>query len=226
MRCRRRSSATRSPCPKGAPLSHAAEPSAHVTIVAANPFEFDSRFLRTATSLAADGHRLRILGWSAPGLPAEEELAPGVRLTRLDVDRRISSGAAAPAARLRRPMSRLIGLDPDARVLPPDAPRGLDRLRHPVRRLLEVVANARRAGPWADVVRGGRAGDRRLPRPVARGAARRARAPRAASEGASCTTWPTITPRPPAWRACPGSSASWCVAASATGRGTPRPSWP
>ena len=41
----------------------------NITIVAANPFEFDSRFLRSATSLAADGHRLRILGWSAPGLP-------------------------------------------------------------------------------------------------------------------------------------------------------------
>ena len=27
-----------------------------MTIVAANPFEFDSRFLRSATSLAADGH--------------------------------------------------------------------------------------------------------------------------------------------------------------------------
>ena len=32
------------------------------------------------------------------------------------------------------------------------APRGLDRLRHPLRRFLEVVANARRAGPWADAV--------------------------------------------------------------------------
>ena len=45
------------------------DPSAHrltVTIVAANPFEFDSRFLRSATTLADDGHRLRILGWSAP----------------------------------------------------------------------------------------------------------------------------------------------------------------
>jgi len=122
--------------------------------VAANPFEFDSRFLRSATSLAADGHRLRILGWSAPGLPAEEELAPGVRLTRLDVDRRISSALRPLPRPVRVAISRLLGLDPEARVLPPDAPQGLDRLRHPLRRLLEVLANARRAAPWAQVVVG------------------------------------------------------------------------
>ena len=124
----------------------------HVTIVAANPFEFDSRFLRSATSLAADGHRLRILGWSAAGLPAQEELAPGVLLTRLDIDRRISSALRPLPRRARALISRLLGLDPEARVLSPDAPRGLDRLRHPLRRFLEVVANARRAGPWADAV--------------------------------------------------------------------------
>jgi glycosyltransferase involved in cell wall biosynthesis len=124
----------------------------HVTIVAANPFEFDSRFLRSATSLAADGHHLRILGWSAPGLPPEEELAPGVRLTRLDIDRRISSALRPMPRAMRRGLSRLVGLDPEAQVLPPDAPRGLDRLRHPLRRTLEIVANARRAGPWAEAV--------------------------------------------------------------------------
>ncbi len=124
----------------------------HVTIVAANPFEFDSRFLRSATSLAADGHHLRILGWTGPGLPAEEELAPGVRLTRLDIDRRISSALRPLPVRLRGAICRLLGLDPEARVLPPEAPRGLDRLRHPLRRVLEIVANARRAGPWSDAV--------------------------------------------------------------------------
>jgi glycosyltransferase involved in cell wall biosynthesis len=136
----------------GAPTDAAATRGLHVTIVAANPFEFDSRFLRTATSLAADGHHLRILGWSAPGLPAEEELAPGVRLTRLDIDRRISSALRPLPPRVRGWLSRLVGLDPRARVLPPAAPRGLDRLRHPIRRSLEVIANARRAGPWADIV--------------------------------------------------------------------------
>ena len=139
------------------PLAHAtpagpAEGRLNVTIVAANPFEFDSRFLRSATSLADDGHRLRILGWSAPGLPTEEELAPGVRLTRLDIDRRISSALKPLPQGARRLVSRLVGLDPEARVLPADAPRGLDRLRHPLRRTLEIVANARRAGPWAAAV--------------------------------------------------------------------------
>ena len=124
----------------------------NVTIVAANPFEFDSRFLRSATSLAADGHRLRILGWSAPGLPVEEELAPGVLLTRLAIDRRISSALRPLPDRVRGWISRIIGLDPAAEVLPPDTSSGFDRLRHPLRRALEIIANVRRAGPWADVV--------------------------------------------------------------------------
>jgi glycosyltransferase involved in cell wall biosynthesis len=123
-----------------------------VTIVAANPFEFDSRFLRTASSLAGDGHRLRILGWSAPGLPAEEELAPGVRLTRLDFDRRISSALRPLPEPWRRWLTRLLGLHPDAHVLPAESPRGLDRLRHPLRRALEIIANARRVGPWTELV--------------------------------------------------------------------------
>ena len=124
----------------------------NVTIVAANPFEHDSRFLRSATSLAADGHHLSILGWSGPGLPEHEELAPGVQLTRLPVDRRISSALSPLPRRIRGWISRAIGLDPDATVLPPDAPAGLDKVRHPLRRSLELVANARRAGPWADAV--------------------------------------------------------------------------
>jgi glycosyltransferase involved in cell wall biosynthesis len=124
----------------------------NITIVAANPFEFDSRFLRSATSLAADGHRLRILGWSAPGLPRQEELAAGVQLTRLPVDRRISLALKPLPARVRHGICRLIRLQPEAQVLPPDAPSGFDRLLHPLRRALEMVANARRAGPWADAV--------------------------------------------------------------------------
>ena len=124
----------------------------NITIVAANPFEFDSRFLRSATSLAADGHRLRILGWSGPGLPAVEELAPGVELTRLDIDRRISNALKPLPEAMRRGICRLVRLDFDSQVLPPDAPTGLDRLLHPIRRTLEMMANARRAGPWTDAV--------------------------------------------------------------------------
>jgi glycosyltransferase involved in cell wall biosynthesis len=123
-----------------------------VTIVAANPFEFDSRFLRTATTLAAESHDVRILGWPGPGLSARQELAPGVVLTRLDLDRRISSALRPLPGLVRSAMCRLIGLDPTATVLPPDAPRGLDRVRHPARRLLEMLANARRVGPWVEAV--------------------------------------------------------------------------
>lgn len=123
-----------------------------VTIVAANPFEFDSRFLRTATTLAAEGHDVRILGWPGAGLPAHEELAPGVMLTRLEMDRRISSALRPLPRMVRAAISRLLGLDPTATVLPAEAPRGVDRLRYPARRLLEIIANSRRVGPWTEAV--------------------------------------------------------------------------
>lgn len=134
------------------PATGAPVRSLRVTIVAANPFEFDSRFLRSATSLAADGHRLTILGWSGDGLPPEEELAPGVRLIRLPVDRRLSLAFRPLPGPLRTLLSRAIGLDPRAVVLPPERPRGADRLRHPLRRAVELIANARRVGPWTDLV--------------------------------------------------------------------------
>lgn len=124
----------------------------HVTIVAANAFEFDSRFLRTATTLAEDGHILRILGWRGANLPEKETLAPGVELQRLGIDRRISTGLRPLPWSVRAGISRAIGLDPQSIVLPPDQPVGLDRLRHPLRRALELVANVRRAGPWTSAV--------------------------------------------------------------------------
>ncbi|MFN8623144.1 MAG: glycosyltransferase [Chloroflexota bacterium] len=142
------------PVTSASPIDRAGAPARklHVTIVAANPFEFDSRFLRSGTSLAEDGHTVTILGWSGPGLPREEELAPGVKLIRLDVDRRISTVLRPLPSSVRRALSRLAGLDPDATVLPPDRPRGWDRLRHPIRRVMELAANARRVGPWTDLV--------------------------------------------------------------------------
>jgi glycosyltransferase involved in cell wall biosynthesis len=121
-----------------------------VAIVAANQMQFDSRLLHTAMSLAEDGHTVTMLGWSGPGLPTEEAPAPGVRLIRLEVDRRIVTALRPLPRGVQRAVAAVIGLDPEAMLLPPDAPRGLDRLRHPVRRLLEVVANARRVGPWSD----------------------------------------------------------------------------
>jgi glycosyltransferase involved in cell wall biosynthesis len=127
-------------------------PRLRVTIVAANTFEFDSRFLHTAEALAGDGHEVRILGWSGPGLLPREELGPGVHLTRLPVDRRIATALRPLPVAARALIARAVGLHPEAAVLPPDRPRGLDRLRHPVRRLLEIVANVRRVGPWTEAV--------------------------------------------------------------------------
>ncbi len=133
-----------------------AEPGARrglqVTFVVANTFQFDSRQLRTARTLAGDGHTVRILAWADPDLPTEEQLAGDLRLTRIDLDRRISTALRPLPVPVRQVICRAIGLDPEATVLSPEASRGADRLRHPIRRLLEVVANARRVGPWADAV--------------------------------------------------------------------------
>ena len=124
----------------------------HVTLVVANTFQFDSRQLRTARTLAEDGHSVRILAWAGASLPAEEVLGAGVRLSRIDLDRRISSALRPLPSALRRGICRVLGLDPQQTVLSPEPSVGLDRLRHPFRRLLEVAANARRVGPWADAV--------------------------------------------------------------------------
>ena len=76
-------------------------------------------------------------------------------------------------------VARAIGLDPQAIILPATRPRGLDRLRHPVRRLLELGAHVRRVGPWTDAVVAAAPGTdvfhtETLPAlPVVRGAARR-----------------------------------------------------
>jgi glycosyltransferase involved in cell wall biosynthesis len=126
--------------------------SLRVTIVAANTFEFDSRFLRTATTLAEDGHQVTVLAFAGRGLPTEEVPAPGVRVVRLEIDRRIITALRPLPAPMRRAIARLLGLGPDREVLPPDRPRGVDRLRHPLRRFLEILANIRRTGPWADAV--------------------------------------------------------------------------
>lgn len=131
---------------------HRAARSLKVTIIAANPFEFDSRFLRSARSLVEDGHELTILAWPGPGLPAEDVIGPGIRLVRLDVDRRLTGALRPLPARLRTGIARLLGFDPEATVLSPDKPLGPDRVRHPVRRLVEIVANARRVGPWTGLV--------------------------------------------------------------------------
>ena len=109
----------------------------------ANTFQFDSRQLRTARTLAEDGNTVRILAWKDASLPDEEELPAGVRLSRIDLDRRISSALRPLPPILRRGICRVLGLAPEQTVLSPEPSVGLDRLRHP---------NARRVGPWADAV--------------------------------------------------------------------------
>src|SRR6185369_8704088 len=52
----------------------------------------------------------------------------------------------------RRVVARLLGIEPGATALPPGRPRGLDRVRAPFRRLAEILAHARRVGPWSAAV--------------------------------------------------------------------------
>ena len=123
-----------------------------IAIVAANTFEHDSRLLRTGRALAADGHRVTLLAFSAPGLPSREELGERLELRRLDVDRRVTAAFRPLSPRLRRAIARLLGFPAAATTLPPSAVRGVDRLRSPLRRLAEIAAHQRRVGPWRDAV--------------------------------------------------------------------------
>ena len=50
----------------------------HVCFVTANTFEYDSRTLRAAQALAADGHRVTVVALAGPGLAAEETLDGGI----------------------------------------------------------------------------------------------------------------------------------------------------
>ncbi len=124
----------------------------NVTIVAANTVTFDARQQRTAAALAGDGHAVTLVGFAAPGLPAEELLEGGIVLRRVVVDGTIASAFRPLPGPLRRGICRLLGIAPAAASLPPDAPRGIDRLRHPLRRIAEIAAHARRTGPWSDAV--------------------------------------------------------------------------
>lgn len=126
--------------------------SLRVTIVSAETFEFDSRGLRIARALAGAGHDVHVLALAGDGLPTEEELGHRLRLTRLEVDRRITSALRPLPGATRQMLARGIGLDPRASILPASDPRGLDRLRYPVRRLVELAAHARRVKPWTDAV--------------------------------------------------------------------------
>ena len=121
-------------------------------MVAANTVEHDSRLRRSAWALARDGHSVTIVGFSAPGLPAVESLAEGVVIRRIAIDRRLTSAFRPLPERVRARIARLLGMDPEATVLPPSVPRGTARLLQPVRRVVEITSNVRRTGPWRDAV--------------------------------------------------------------------------
>ena len=123
-----------------------------VAIVAANTFQYDARQLRTAAALTGDGHAVTLVGLAGPGLPASERLEGGIELRRVAVDGTIASAFRPLPPAARRVVARLLGIDPAATALPPTRPTGPDRLRAPLRRLAEIVAHARRVGPWTGAV--------------------------------------------------------------------------
>ena len=123
-----------------------------VAIVAANTFQYDARQLRTAAALTSDGHTVTLVGLAGPGLPASERLDHGVELRRVSVDGTIASAFRPLPIGARRAVARLLGIDPAATALPAARPAGLDRLRAPFRRLAEILAHARRVGPWSAAV--------------------------------------------------------------------------
>src|SRR5690348_11352897 len=91
-----------------------------IAIVAANSVEFDSRLRRTAMALAGDGHEVTIVGFAAQGLPATGVL-PGVtqvRIVRVALDRRLAAVFRPLPAPLRAGLARVLGIDPEATVLP------------------------------------------------------------------------------------------------------------
>lgn len=95
---------------------------------------------------------MRVVALAGSGLPTDEHLDGGVRVTRVKVDRRITSALRPLPQGVRAALARLIGLEPDAIILSAVPARGLDRLRHPLRRSLELAAHVRRVGPWAAAV--------------------------------------------------------------------------
>ena len=121
-----------------------------IAIVAANSVEFDSRLRRTAMALLDDGHEVTIVGFAAPGLPERDALPgrPGVSVLRVPLDRRIATAFRPLPEPLRRGLSRFLGIDPEATVLPPSTATGWRRGPALLRRLVEIGAVVRRTGQW------------------------------------------------------------------------------
>jgi glycosyltransferase involved in cell wall biosynthesis len=120
-----------------------------VCFVTVNTFEYDSRTMRAARALAADGHRVTVVAQRRPGLPRTETQDGGIRVVRPDVDRRISNAFSWRKGRFQNVLSRAIGLDPEATVLPPRGTWPLERIRAPLRRGAEILAYRERVRPWA-----------------------------------------------------------------------------
>ncbi len=123
-----------------------------VAIVAANTFEYESRLLKTATTLAEDGHAVTVVAFAGPGLPTTASLGERAELRRVSLDRRIASGLRPIPSPLRSLVLRTTGLTADAEALPAAPARGLDRLRAPLRRGLEILATVRRGRGWSTAV--------------------------------------------------------------------------
>jgi glycosyltransferase involved in cell wall biosynthesis len=189
-----------------------------IAIVAANSVEFDSRLRRTATALAGDGHDVTIVGFGGPGLPDVDALpgAPGVRIVRVALDRRIAQAFRPLPAAVRGALVRLLGIDAEATVLSPTRGRLIDRIAAPLRRLVEIVAVVRRTGPWTSAVLAAvPAADvyhakALIALPVIRGAAR-ARGVRFVYDVADLHTEAARLARMPAWfrRLVSGREARW-----------------
>ncbi|HEX5827553.1 MAG TPA: glycosyltransferase [Candidatus Limnocylindrales bacterium] len=123
-----------------------------VAFVAANTFQYDARQMRAASAVAGDGHEVVLVGLAGPGLPPHELLDGGLELRRVVVDGTIASAFRPLPSIVRVALARALGFDPAATQLPPARAVGLDRMRAPVRRLVEIVAHARRVGPWSRAV--------------------------------------------------------------------------
>ncbi len=123
-----------------------------VAFVTANTFEFDSRTLRTAQALAAEGIRVVVVAMAAPHLPAEQTLDGGIAVRRPRVDRRISAAFRPLPRSVRAALSRALGIDPRGTALPRHRSGPAERLRGPLRRAIEILAYRRRIRPWSEAV--------------------------------------------------------------------------
>ncbi len=127
-----------------------------VCFVTANTFEYDSRTLRAAQALLAEGHQVAVVAQRRPGLADQETLAGGIKVIRPPLDRRISTAFLLAPDRLREPIrlavSRILALDPEATVLPQRGPGLVESVRAPLRRAAEILAYRRRIDAWARAV--------------------------------------------------------------------------